>query len=43
MVEFRPRDLLQVLVGSSLLAIPMAFTAETWELGEQLPIINVII
>ncbi len=43
MVEFKPRDLLQVLVGSSLLAIPMAFTAETWELGQDLPLLNVII
>jgi uncharacterized membrane protein len=43
MVEFRPRDLLQVLVGSSLLAIPMAFTAETWELGQELPLINVLV
>lgn len=41
MVEFRPRDWLQVIVGSSLLAIPMAFTAETWELGQQLPMLNV--
>jgi|SRR5690554_5896704 len=42
MVEFHPRDLLQVIVGSSLLAIPMAFTAETWELGEHLPLANVL-
>lgn len=42
MVEFHPRDLLQVIVGSSLLAIPMAFTAETWELGKELPLANVL-
>ncbi len=42
MVEFKPRDILQVIVGSSLLAIPMAFTAETWELGNELPLINVL-
>lgn len=42
MVEFHPRDLLQVVVGSSLLAIPMAFTEETWKLGEQLPFTNII-
>lgn len=41
MVEFRPRDLLQVVVGASLLAIPVAFTEEVWVLGEKLPIVNV--
>lgn len=30
MVELRLRDLLQILVGSSLLAVPVAFTEETW-------------
>lgn len=43
MVEFKPRDILQVIVGSSLLAIPMAFTAETWELGVELPLKNVLL
>ncbi len=41
MVEFRPRDLFQVIVGASLLAIPVAFTEEVWVLGEKLPTINV--
>lgn len=41
MVEFRPRDLFQVIVGASLLAIPVAFTEEVWVLGENLPTINV--
>ena len=36
MVEFRLRDLLQIIVGASLLAIPIAFTEETWDLGERL-------
>lgn len=43
MVEFKVRDILQVIVGSSLLAIPMAFTAETWDLGVELPLRNVIL
>lgn len=43
MVEFRPRDLLQVIVGASILAIPVAFTEETWKLGEELPLLNVLI
>jgi uncharacterized membrane protein len=36
MVEFRPRDLMQVIVGASILAVPVAFTEETWKLGEEL-------
>ena len=43
MVEFRPRDLMQVIVGASFLAIPVAFTEETWRLGEELPLFNVLI
>ncbi len=43
MVEFRFRDLLQVIVGAAILAIPLAFTEETWVLGEVLPLINVLI
>lgn len=36
MVEFYWRDVIQVIIGSSLLAIPIAFTEETWRLGETL-------
>ncbi len=43
MVEFRPRDLMQVVVGASVLAVPVAFTEETWNLGEELPLSNVLI
>ncbi len=42
MVEFKARDVLQVMVGSSILAIPLAFTEETWRLGEILPLMNVL-
>lgn len=42
MVEFRPRDLMQVVVGASLLAVPVAFTEETWKLGGALPLLNVM-
>jgi uncharacterized membrane protein len=42
MVEFRPRDLMQVIVGASILAVPVAFTEETWNLGAQLPLVNVL-
>ncbi len=42
MVEFRPRDLMQVIVGASILAVPVAFTEETWSLGSELPLANVL-
>ncbi|MDF7826131.1 DUF2391 family protein [Pontiellaceae bacterium B12227] len=42
MVEFKPRDVMQVVVGASLLSIPVAFTEETWVLGKELPLANVI-
>ncbi|MDZ7797967.1 MAG: hypothetical protein U5N56_13450 [Candidatus Marinimicrobia bacterium] len=42
MVEFRPRDLLQIIVGASILAVPVAFTEETWMLGGELPLKNVL-
>lgn len=42
MVEFKPRDVMQVVVGASLLSVPVAFTEETWVLGAELPLMNVI-
>ena len=42
MVEVRARDVVQVIVGASILAIPAGFTEETWKLGEQLPVPNVV-
>jgi uncharacterized membrane protein len=42
MIEFRPRDVMQVVVGASLLSVPIAFTEETWVLGTELPLPNVI-
>ncbi len=42
MVEFHLRDLVQVMVGASVLAIPVAFTEETWRLGEELGMLSII-
>ena len=42
MVEFRPRDLMQVIIGASILAVPVAMTEETWVLGTELPLANVL-
>ena len=42
-LDFKMRDLVQLIIGSSLLAIPVGFTEETWKLGGSLPMLNVII
>lgn len=41
-VELRRRDLMQIFVGSAVLAVPVAFTEETWQLGATLPMRNVM-
>ena len=41
MVELRQRDLMQIVVGAALLALPVAFTEEVWVLAEELPNMNV--
>ena len=40
-VEFTAKDMMQVLVGASILAIPVALTEETWRLGQILPLQNI--
>lgn len=40
--EFKNKDILQVIVGASVLAVPVGFTEETWQLGSTLPMMNVI-
>ncbi|TNC79790.1 MAG: DUF2391 domain-containing protein [Oleiphilus sp.] len=41
-VELVFRDIIQIIVGATLLAIPMAFTEETWQLGSKLPLANIL-
>jgi len=41
--NFDFHDLLQVIIGACILAVPVGFTKEVWELGESLPILNIII
>jgi len=41
--EFGMRDFLQVLVGASVLAVPVGFTQETWDLGSKLPLTNILL
>lgn len=36
-------DIIQVIVGSSALTIPVAFSEESWRLSETLPTLNLIV
>jgi uncharacterized membrane protein len=42
-VELRVHDFLEILVGASILAVPVAFTEEVWNMGDQLPWFNVLL
>jgi len=39
---FKYKDVLQVIIGASILAIPVGFTEETWRLGGFLPWLNIL-
>jgi len=39
---FNIRDALQVIIGATILAVPIGFTEETWTLGSTLPLSNII-
>ena len=41
MVELKPRDILQIIVGSFLIASPLCFTEEVWKLSEELSLSKV--
>jgi uncharacterized membrane protein len=41
MFELRPRDVLQIIVGATVLAIPVGLTEETWILAKEINVINV--
>lgn len=40
--RFYLHDVLQVIVGASILAVPVGFTEEAWKLGEALPFFNIL-
>jgi uncharacterized membrane protein len=40
MVELKPRDILQLFVGSFLIAAPLCLTEEVWNLSVTLKMIN---
>ena len=43
MVKLKPRDISQIIIGASILAIPVGLTEECWNLGQELPLFNVLI
>lgn len=43
MVEFQKQDIIQVIVGSTILAIPLCYTQEVWTLGNNLSLINTFV
>ena len=36
MHEFKAKDLLQIIIGATILAIPVGFTQESWEVGKRI-------
>jgi uncharacterized membrane protein len=41
MVELYPRDIVQIIIGASLLSVPVGFTQEVWDLGVSLPMLSI--
>ncbi len=41
-IKFNIQDILQIIVGSFVLAVPVGFTQEVWEMAERLPLLNMI-
>ena len=42
-VELHIHDIMEILVGASILAVPVAFTEEVWNMGNELPWGNVFL
>jgi uncharacterized membrane protein len=40
--HFTLKDMMQIIIGASILAVPVGFTEETWNLGGTLPTLNVL-
>eukprot|EP01155_Anaeramoeba_flamelloides_P016571 Anaeramoba_flamelloidesa389252_5.p1 GENE.a389252_5~~a389252_5.p1 ORF type:complete len:134 (+),score=5.06 a389252_5:38-439(+) len=42
-LRFNLEDISQIIIGAFALAIPVSFSQEAWELGETLPIANLLL
>ncbi|MDO8474196.1 MAG: DUF2391 family protein [bacterium] len=40
--RFQIKDMLQVIIGATILSIPVAYTGEVWQLAETLPMRNIL-
>mgnify|MGYP001611832878 CR=1 FL=1 len=40
--EFAFKDAIQVIIGASILSVPIGFTQETWDLAFSIPLINTL-
>lgn len=41
--SFNAEDMIQVVIGSTALTVPVAFSEESWKLSETLPTLNVFV
>lgn len=42
-VELKIQDVLEIIVGASILAVPVAFTEEVWTMGDDLGWLNIVL
>ena len=42
-LHFNLEDLSQIAIGAFVLAVPISFSEEAWQLGESLPIFNLLL
>ncbi len=42
-IDFDIHDLFQVIIGATILAVPIGLTQETWDLGSSLPLLNIFV
>lgn len=42
MCEFRAQDVIQVMIGAALFALPIYLTEEAWTIGKDLPVKNIV-
>ena len=40
--HFGRKDLFEIIVGAAILVIPLAITEEAWDLGRDLPLLNIL-
>lgn len=41
--QFKLKDLAEIAIGACVLVIPLAITEEAWNLGRELPLLNILL